>query len=286
MKIVVGGENQTAGNMVRGAFQQKKVENTEVVIVDSAEALAAAVEGAAVVLIDWEMEPEVGASFVAKAKEKNAQAPVLLLCTKAKGGTTFAGMKAGAAGVINKPLDPDDLIRSVATAVRNEGSKKSTVNVEFINPFIDATRNVFTTMCNIDCKRKKLFLKDDHKMLGDISGVMGLTGAATGSVVISMPGKLACQVVGNMLQMEPEDELSSDVCDGVGEVINMVAGQAKAMLVKTKYHFTISIPSVVKGQGHEISHKKGTPNIVVLFETDLEQDFALQVCLAPTSLEE
>ena len=74
------------------------------------------------------------------------------------------------------------------------------------------------------------------------------------------------------------------VCDGVGEIINMIAGQAKAMLVKTKYHFTISIPSVISGHGHEISHKKGTPNIVVLFEAD-GTPFALQVCLAPVESE-
>ncbi|MCC8109301.1 MAG: hypothetical protein LIQ30_09730, partial [Planctomycetes bacterium] len=55
---------------------------------------------------------------------------------------------------------------------------------------------------------------------------------------------------------------------------------AKASLVKTKYHFTISIPKVVTGPGHEIEHQPGTPNIVVVFE-GAGHDFSLQVCLAP-----
>ncbi len=135
-------------------------------------------------------------------------------------------------------------------------------------------------MCQVEIQRKKIFLKDDYKMMGDISGVMELNGAASGSVVVSMPSRLACLVVGNMLGEPPAEELTQDVRDAVGEIINMISGQAKASLVKTKYHFTISIPSVVTGPGHEIAHQKGTPNIVVLFEGS-GFDFALQVCLAP-----
>ncbi len=287
MKVIIATPTTTNANMVRGAFQQMKVQNTEIVAVQSADELSGAVEEGCMVLVDWEFDAEVGGQMVTAAKKAKEETPVLLLCTKQKSGTTFAGMKAGAAGIVNKPLDPDDLVRTVAAALRNaKGAKKQSVNVEFINPFIDATRNVFSTMCGIDTKRKKLFLKEDHKMVGEVSGVMGLTGSATGSVVISMPGKLACMLVGRMLGEQPAEELNNDVCDGVGEIINMIAGQAKAMLVKTRYHFKISIPSVVKGLGHEISHKKGTPNIVVLFESEGGQEFALQVCLSPTEMDE
>jgi chemotaxis protein CheX len=270
--------------MVRGAFQQAKVANAEIVHAKSASEITAAVDDDCVVLVDWEADPAICSSFVTAAKKKSEKAPVLLLCAKAKAGTAFAGMKVGAAGIINKPIDPDDLIKSITNAMKKTQTKKPNVNVEFINPFIDATRNVFSTMCGIDIERKKLFLKDDHKMLGDVSGVMGMSGSAHGSVVISLPEKLACYVVAKMLGEAPADKLNPEVCDGVGEVINMIAGQAKASLVKTKYHFNISIPSVVSGTGHEITHRKGTPNIVVLFEAE-GQDFAIQVCLAPTEEE-
>lgn len=281
MKVIVVGEHQTTANMVRGAIQQAKVQNAEVVALTGPDGMAEAVSDDAIVLVDWEGPPEVGAAAVTAAKKAKETVPVLLLCPKAKAGSAFAGMKAGASGIVNKPLEPGELVKQIANAVKKSKGKKQTVNVEFINPFIDSTKNVLTTMCGLQVERKKLFLKDDHKMLGDVSGVMGLSGAATGSVVISLPAKLACTIVGKMLGEEPARELNSDVCDGVGEVINMISGQAKSMLVKTKYHFTISIPSVVSGTGHEISHKKGTPNIVVLFEAE-GQDFAIQVCLAPS----
>lgn len=282
MKIVVVTDSQVTTNMIRGALQQAKVENSEVVGVSSVDGVSGAVGDGTVVLVDWEGDPAVLSQYVTAAKEASESCPVLLLCAKSNGGTTFAGMKAGASGVVTKPFDPEDMLRQIAAAIKRAKGPKPTVNVEFINPFIESTKNVFSTMCQMEVTRKKLFLKDDHVMLGDISGVMGLSGAATGSVVVSLPGKLACLVVARMLGEEtPETELTPDVCDAVGELINMISGQAKASLVKTKYHFTISIPSVVKGTGHEITHKKGTPNIVVLFEAE-GQDFAVQVCLAPT----
>lgn len=280
MKVIVASDNVVVGNIVRGAFQEMRIANMEIVPVKTASQVEAETADDAVVLVDWEMAPEVGAGIVAAARKKSEKAPILLLCPMTKAGTTFIGMKAGASGIINKPIVPDELVRVVVNAVKKAKTKGLTVNVEFINPFIDAVRNVFSTMCNMKAERKKLFLKDDYRMLGDISGVMGLTGEASGCVVVSMPKKLACTIVGRMLGEKPGEELDGDVRDGIAEIINVISGQAKASLVKTKYHFALSIPSVVVGPDHEISVKKGTPNIVVLFETE-GQTFAVQVCLAP-----
>ncbi len=285
MKIVIAAPNPSMLNMVKNAFQSMHVQNTDFVSVSSEEEATAALSDQSVFLIDWEFSDNTATNLVVHSKKIKPKVPVLLLATKQKAGTTFSGMKAGASGVVNKPFDPEELVRAVANALKSTAGKKQKVNVEFINPFIDATRNVFQTMCGVEISRKKLFLKEDYRMMGDVSGVMGLTGTATGSVVVSLSKDLACTIVGKMLGEDPSNDLTDDVCDGVGEIINMIAGQAKAMLVKTKYHFTISIPSVVSGSSHEISHKKGTPNIVVLFEA-LGQPFSLQVCLCPTEPDE
>ena len=286
MKIVIITESTTTTNLIRAALASKNVTNVELFEYRNATQLSsAAVPAGCIVLVDWEYSEVEGPALVASIQAANESAPIMLLCVKAKAATTFSGMKAGAIGIIYKPIDADELLRGLATAIRRmQANRKTTVNVEFINPFIDATRNVFQTMCNIVVERKKVFLKEDYKMLGDVSGVMGLTGAATGTVVVSFPERLACEVVAKMLgeQTIPK-KLTPDICDGVGEVINMIAGQAKAMLAQTKYAFTISIPSVVSGAGHEVNHKKGTPNLVVLFATADGEEFALQVCLAPTA---
>jgi len=283
MKIVVASDRQTAGNIVRGALQQAPdAEAARVIDVARPDQLDAALCQEAVVLVDWDLEPEIGRRFVVAAREASADTPVLLLCPRARMNTTRPALQAGAAGVVQKPFTPEELLAAIAKA-RNGSTagKRSAVNVEFINPFIEATKTVFATMCNLEVDRKKLFLKTDYAMFGDISGVMGLSGTASGAVVISLPKDLACLVVGNMLGEPPAATLDESVRDGVGELINMISGHAKAALTKTKYHFAISLPSVVSGAGHEISHKKGTPNIVVLFQAQT-WEFAIQVCLAPS----
>ena len=285
MKIITVSDTASTPNMIRGIFAARKIPGVECVHVHTKEQLVAAMDEKSVVLVDWEKEPAECADYVYSAKNRLPKVPVLILCIKQKAGTTFAGIKAGAAGVINKPFNPEDVIRSIASTIKKGQKTRPTVNVEFINPFIDATRNVFSSMCRVEVARKKIFVKDDYKMLGDISGVMGLSGTASGSVVISMSSELARLVVGNMLGEPPAAELTQDVQDATGEIINMIAGQAKASLVKTKYHFTIEIPKVVTGPGHEIEHQPGTPNIVVVFE-GAGHDFSLQVCLAANDEEE
>lgn len=283
MIVIIASDLVATANMIKGIFLNRKIPGVELKHVQNDRELVQAITDQSIVLVDWE-EPTKGASLVVAAKGKSAKVPVLLLCARNKAGTTFAGIKAGAAGVIDKPFNPDDVVKSIAAALRKGQAVRPTVNVEFINPFIDATRNVFSSMCQVEIVRKKIFLKDDYKMLGDISGVMQLTGTATGSVVISMSAQLACLVVGNMLGEAPAAELTQDVADAIGEIINMISGQAKASLVKTKYHFNVSIPKVVTGPGHEIVHRPGTANIVVVFE-GAGHDFSLQVCLLPSDEE-
>lgn len=283
MKVIIVSATSTTPNAIKGIFASRKITNVNIVHASTREQVQAALDDQSVVLVDWEGDPLKNADFVYAVKEKAAKTPVLLMCAKSNAGTTFSGIKAGAAGVVNKPLAADDLIMSIAETIKKHRTRPS-VNVEFINPFIDATRSVFSSMCMVEVARKNIFIKPDYKMLGDISGVMQLSGTASGTVVISMSSQLACLVVGNMLGEAPAAELTQDVLDATGEIINMISGQAKASLVKTKYHFTISIPKVVTGPGHEIAHLPGTPNIVVVFE-GAGHDFSLQVCLLPSDEE-
>lgn len=268
--------------LLSGAMREAKMLNCQIVPGGAIEDAGAELDGAAAVFVDWDDMTETGPRLISNIRKANGNMPILLFACKANMNTTFSGMKAGASAVVSKPIVPDELKNLLLSQLRkSQTGNRPTVNVEFINPFVDATFNVFRTMAGMEVERKKLFLKDDHKMFGDLSGVMGLSGAASGTVVVSMPERLACILVGNLLGEPPAEALTSDTCDGVGELVNMIAGQAKAALTKTKYNFSISLPSVVSGTDHEISHKKGTPNIVVKFAAG-EHDFHLQVCLAPS----
>lgn len=120
------------------------------------------------------------------------------------------------------------------------------MNVEYINPFIDATLNVLKTMSRTEAMPGKPYLKKDQKALGDVSAVIGLTGEANGTIV--------------------------------GEISNMISGQARQQLEKTGKLLHGSIPSVIVGKNHQISHFTTYPVIAVPFETP-EGGFTIEVCI-------
>ena len=155
------------------------------------------------------------------------------------------------------------------------------VDVNLINPFIAATTNALEMMAMCKPERKKVYLKTDNTLIGDISGIMGLSGDVSGSIIISFKKDAACTVVGNMLGVT-YTEINEEVKDGIQEIVNLVAGQAKSMLTDTEYHFQISIPTCIIGANHQVNHKKGVPCIVAEFALD-GHDFTVEVSISPNS---
>lgn len=153
------------------------------------------------------------------------------------------------------------------------------VDVNLINPFISATTNAMEMMAMCKPERKKVYLKTDNILIGDISGIMGLSGQVSGSIIVSFVKEAACKVVGNMLGTQPT-ELDDEVKDGIQEIVNLIAGQAKTMLENTDYHFQVSIPTCIIGKNHQVNHKKGVPCIVAEFELD-GCPFTVEVSIAP-----
>lgn len=149
----------------------------------------------------------------------------------------------------------------------------SQMKAEFINPFVASTTHVFKTMFSTDLNRGQIFLRRPDQTHGGMSGVIGLTGMATGTVAILVSDATALKITGRFLGMEV-DSVNEDVVDCVGEVINMVAGNAKAQL--EQYKLSISLPSIVRGKDHLIDFPKDITPICIPFDSDIG-DLMVQV---------
>lgn len=75
---------------------------------------------------------------------------------------------------------------------------------------------------------------------------IGFMGTLDGSFSVCLPYSSAKTIVSKMLQMEIE-QVNDDVIDGIGELVNMIAGGVKMKLVKCEQNFEISIPTTIKG---------------------------------------
>jgi len=150
------------------------------------------------------------------------------------------------------------------------------MDVKLINPFINATMNVLETMAFMSADAGKPYLKKDNIAVGDVTGVLGLTGVANGTISVTFQEKCILTIVSNMFG-ETMSELNHEIADAVGELTNMISGQARRELEEMGKIFKAAIPSVVTGRSHSIIHYTDGPKIAIPFKT-ADGDFTIEVC--------
>ncbi len=152
------------------------------------------------------------------------------------------------------------------------------MKIEYIQPFINATRKVLSTMASLESKPMKPYLKpeNDFKALGDISSVIELTGECKGSIGLSFATSCILKVANQMLG-ETYTQLDDEIADMVGELVNMISGDARRQLVKLGFSFSAGIPDICKGPEHEIHHSVRERIILIPFKTQAG-DFFIETC--------
>lgn len=140
------------------------------------------------------------------------------------------------------------------------------MDVRYINPFLNAAINVLKTMAFVDIAPSRPYLKENHLAQGDVSGIIGLTGDVKGSLSVSFNLPMLQQIMRNMLG-EGIEEVNNDVRDAVGELTNMISGDARRMLSEEGLNLQAAIPTIVAGKGHTIKHVIAGPVIVIPFSS-------------------
>lgn len=142
------------------------------------------------------------------------------------------------------------------------------MSVRYIDPFVTATVNVFQEFFKITPTVQKPYLiKPEEAHNWDVSAIIGIAGEAKGAVVLSFTDSLATELAASLAgTASPAPE---EVTDAIGEIVNIVAGNAKKGL--EQYRLVISLPSIVKGKNHRISWpSRGIPIIGIPFKTEVE----------------
>lgn len=126
------------------------------------------------------------------------------------------------------------------------------IKVEHINPFVEAVYELFTTMLGTTVERGDVNLLGKNVAPMEVMGIIGLSGEARGVVTVGFPRETALKVVSKILNTELT-ELDDEVADGVAEIVNMIAGNAKAKLLGNDgTPIDLSLPTVVRGTDYRI----------------------------------
>ncbi len=146
---------------------------------------------------------------------------------------------------------------------------------DHINPFISSTMETFSTMCRIKVEPGKPYIKDKVSNPYDISGIIGLSGEAKGMVSLCFSRPVALAMMEKFVG-EKYNDINEDVKDGVGELANIMSGNAKKSL--TAFKIDISLPTIVMGASHNVEEAKDIVAIIVPFNSPVGS-FDMMLCL-------
>ncbi|MDR2073345.1 MAG: chemotaxis protein CheX [Spirochaetaceae bacterium] len=150
---------------------------------------------------------------------------------------------------------------------------------QYIQPFIEVSKNAFKEIVGTEISAERpYFLAKEAGTDGDISGIIGLSGEARGAVVIGMNEPLAIRIT-DILTGTKHSSIDDEVVDAVGELVNIIAGNAKKGL-EEDFRLVISLPSIVLGQNHQVKWPQDQARVICIPFTIFESDvFTLSVAI-------
>jgi chemotaxis protein CheX len=148
-----------------------------------------------------------------------------------------------------------------------------------INPLLESTINVLTTMAMVDITSGKPCVKEHNGALGDISAIMDLTGSdKKGSLCISFSSAAILAISNNMLG-EQLNSIDDTIADVVGEITNMITGSAKRIYSEQGIDFELTRPTTLIGNDQAIIHSVEGTTIVLPFAIEAGT-FYVEVCFS------
>lgn len=143
------------------------------------------------------------------------------------------------------------------------------MKVEYINPFIESVYELFSTMLSSKASRGDVGVSDGKANPRDIMALIGLSGPARGMVALAFPVETALTIVNRLLGTESR-VLDDTVSDAIAEVVNIVAGGAKAKFkLGSGPPIDLSLPTVVRGNSFSVDYPSKSIWLEVPFNSDL-----------------
>ncbi len=150
------------------------------------------------------------------------------------------------------------------------------MKIEYVNPFIESTYDLFSTMLECKAVRGDIGVGAPKANPRDVMALIGLSGMARGMVTLSFPVETALNMVNRLLSTEIST-VDDTVSDAIAEMVNIVAGGAKSKLSgHDRPPIDLSLPTVLRGNSFNVDYPSGSVWLEVPFDSDLGS-FTLRV---------
>jgi chemotaxis protein CheX len=151
------------------------------------------------------------------------------------------------------------------------------MNASYINPFVKAVHVLFATMIAKPVHLGKPVLKKEPVASHAISGVIQMQGRARGCVVVSFTETVALALASALLG-EAFETVDETCVDALGEIANMIAGNAKNEFPDDTA--SMSVPQVFTDRA-AIAYPPDVPIISIPCDTE-DGQLCIDVALAVT----
>ena len=117
-----------------------------------------------------------------------------------------------------------------------------------VEALTQSTQSIFQTMCGFEMKPTGVKHAVTHRAQHELNGIISISGKLKVTLVLSLSKQLAFNVV-NAFLGAPVDSVNSEVIDVVGEMTNMICGNAKERL--TIQGLSLGLPTVSSRLEHD-----------------------------------
>ena len=130
------------------------------------------------------------------------------------------------------------------------------MNLEYINPFILASQDMLLQVANEETDIGKLFLRDSSFIVDNVIIIIGIAGGLKGQVIFNLQSEAACNIASSMMCGMPVAHLDEIAKSAIGELANMISGNAATIFASKQIELDITPPTVMIGDNIEICTTK------------------------------
>jgi chemotaxis protein CheX len=127
------------------------------------------------------------------------------------------------------------------------------MNVEYINPFTQATFDVLSMFGTFDPKLEKPALAGEALSSEGIAVVVGIIGEVKGQVVYTYSEDTAKAIASTMMMGMPVETFDEMAKSAVSELANMISGNASTAIAAKGFAIDIAPPTLIAGENVKIT---------------------------------
>ncbi len=227
--------------------------------------------------------PKINSEQLIKALRDNIfnnQTPIIFVTvfpekvvTELKEGNFFKNIT-----FITKPIESKSLKEMVKKILMESSiSKKKSVDVEFLNPYLFAVQKIFREkgkISNIEFGKVELF-SEEQLLKTDISSSLTLTSSHfKGTFVLAYPKKTYLKIVTSCLG-KYFVEINDENKEFAGELSNIIMNESKKIWQEKGYIMEKLIPHTQIRSNIDIEIDGAIPNIIIPFDSDFGKFYSM-----------